>query len=286
MNYTVSTNHIHFSDPESEQYFQTLSQKLISHSEIEGKHHGLQNKPGTEDEYLALAHNNIEITIQEGIHFNQQRHQPISGIVAAKQIQNAAQNEATTKRASLIDTEHELQQLMSGNDISEPSKQRQLILMLLYMGTGINSIAEGWFGFEALLAASFPILPALFSSLAIAVVAGFCTHTFADFIRKSKNYAQYVIRWTIVLVPSFLFFYVLGHLRADAYNNIINLNPNEIVSSPSVSGWKIAIISFFPFKIFSSSIWICSIPRACTVSGVPKIGALSGSLPQINFLNS
>lgn len=246
-----SQNQHKYADITHDAYINALQEELTSYSEIQGRQNGIQNKPVTEPELRAYIMNAIESKVQSALDHNHQIYLPVSGMVLANKIQADAKGKITGIKSSLAEDEHKLGPLEDKKKelIADPKKR--LIRMLVYIGAGVISLAEGYFAFEALRLAGFPKIAADCAALGIAIAIGFGTHILAGYIRKAQKPIQRIIRYSIVLIPAFIGFYVLGSLRASGYNSTIDLNPHLngafVPQSGAIEGWKITIISFLLF---------------------------------------
>ena len=228
-----------------------LEKELLNHCEIQGRQNGLQNKPITEEEFRAYILNHIETKIQATLNENEQEHLPISGMVVAQKIQADAKEEINKLNAILADDEHKLWPLEERKKEKAPDLAKRRIRRWINTATGVIAVADGVFVYEAARAMPLPKIPALIIATAIAFAIGFGVHILAGFILKAKTKIQIAFRYCLVLIPAFIGFYVIGHIRAKAYNGIIDLN-NQIAGgseqiTTSVSGLDITIISFLLF---------------------------------------
>lgn len=226
---------------------------LLGYCETEGKHNALKNQPNTVDELQAFIKNHIEINTQEQIHQNQQRFLPICGMVIAKKIQSESDQQCKELTGVLNDYEHKIKAAEKLKkeltpDLNQRKKRKLSHLVVILIG-----IAEGYLIYEALRRSGFPTIPAFFTALGMAVGIAFLTHVVAEYIQRSQNKRQLIIRTCIVLIPAFIFFSLIGHLRADAYNTIAQLKQQTggaLLAEPGKSsGWKIGIVSFLLYCI-------------------------------------
>lgn len=228
-----------------------LEKELLTHSAILGKQNGIQNKPEIVDELKAYNMNYVESKVQAAMNENEQEHLPISGMVVAKKIQTDAKEEISKLGATLADDEHKLWPLEERKKGVAPDLAKRKIRWWINAGTGVIAITDGYFAYEALRAAPIAKIPSLISAIGIAAAIGFSVHILAGFILKAKTKLQKLARYCLVLIPAFIGFYVIGNIRAKAYNGIVNLNSqiaggSEQVITP-VSGLDITIISFLLF---------------------------------------
>ncbi len=248
MNLTSRSN---FIDQDQEKQINEFEKELIGHCQVEGKQSGVLNKPGTEAELRAFAMNYIESQVQSQIDKNHQINTPVSGMVMAKKAQEEAKDKINPLKASLVEDEHKLRPLEQQKKECSPNLQKRLLRRCVYMSAALIALAELDFAYEAFRAAPIPKIPSFFSAVGVAVAIGFGSHFLGAYIQKAKTKLQRIFRYSIVLIPAFLGFYFLGHLRSTAYNQAANLNSqiNEfsIPLSGDVSGWSITIISFLLF---------------------------------------
>lgn len=228
-----------------------LEKELLTHSEIQGRQNGLQNKPLTVDELKAYNMNYVESKVQFTLNENQQKYLPISGMVVAQKIQSEANEEITKLTATFADNEHKLWPLEERKKETAPDLAKRRIRRWINTGTGVIAIADGVFIYEAARAMPLPKIPAIIIASAIAFAIGFGVRIMARFILKAKNKLQRVFRYCLVLIPAFIGFYYIGNIRAKAYNGIINLN-SQITGQQEqwinpVSGLDITILSFLLF---------------------------------------
>ncbi len=226
---------------------------MLGYSETEGKHNAQKNQPDTIDELNALIKNHIEIMTQEQIHQNQQRFLPICGMVIAKKIQSESDQKCKELTGVLNDFEHKIKAVEKikkelTSDLNQRKKRRLSYLVVTLIG-----LAEGYLIYEALRRSGFPTLPAFFTALGMAVGIAFATHVLAEYIKRSQSKRQLIFRTCLVLIPAFIFFYLVGNIRADAYNSIAQLKQQTggalLPQTGKSSGSKIAIVSFLLYCI-------------------------------------
>lgn len=250
MKITKVTNYANASQDDA---ISNLEKELVSYAELQAKHNGQNNEPVNETQFRVFILNRIESKVQAAIDYNQQTYLPVSGMVVANQINTEATKNIATMHSSLKDDEHKSCQLEIEKKKLTPDLSKRRIRMFVYIGAGIVALAEGYFANEALRQASFPWLSAFITSIGIAVAIGFGLHTLAGFILKAQTNLQRIIRYSVVLIPSFIGFYALGHLRASAYNSLskFDLHLNKILNTPmeNISAWSITIISFLLFVV-------------------------------------
>lgn len=246
------TKHV-FVDSVNDGYISSLETELVNYSQLQGKQNGLHNKPVLEPEFRAYIMNYIESKVQSAFDRTQQLYLPISGMAVAQKLQSEATIKINALQSSFEDKEHAMRHLVEKKKRCTPDLQKRKLRLFVYLGTVIISIVEGFFIYEALRQAAFPKLAAFCASIGIAVAIGFGTHILAGYILKAQTRLQKIFRYSIVLIPAFIGFYVIGNLRANAYNNVVNLDTalekGVVLSSPNVSEISITIISFLLFLI-------------------------------------
>ncbi len=226
---------------------------LLGYCETEGKHNAQKNLPNTMDELNAFIKNHIEIKTQEQIHQNQQRFLPICGMVVAKKIQTETDQKCKELNGVLSDYEHKIKPVEKLKKELTPDLNQRKKRRLSYLVVTLIGLAEGYLIYEALRRSGFPVLPAFFTALGMAVGIAFATHVLAEYIKRSVTKRQLIVRTCIVLIPAFIFFYLIGHIRADAYNSIAQLKQQTggavLPQQTKSSGSKIAIVSFLLYCI-------------------------------------
>ena len=239
-----------FRDPFSEVKYSVLEKELILLAEVQGKNNGLENKPVSEPEFRALFLNKIESKIQIAVDVNQQEHLPVSGVVVAQKNQADAGETVKPLAAGLKDKELEYRTLEENKKECTPDLRKRNIRRLVYLGATIIAIAEGFFAYEALRRVPLAKIPAFITSLGMTVALAFGTHILAGYIRKAKTRLQFILRFCISVIPVFIGFFVLGHLRAQGYTTAAQMNLNvhqSTITQPGVSGIGITILSFLLF---------------------------------------
>lgn len=230
-----------------------LEKELLGHSEIQGRQNGEQNMPVTEDQLRAYNMNFIETKVQSAINYNHQLYHPISGMVIVQEIKSEAKKNVQTLSTSLADDEHKMRPLEEQKKQLAPDLKKRRLRRCIYTGVGIISAADGYFAYEAFRAAPIPKIPSFFAALSITIAIGFGCHILGGFIRKAQTKIQRIIRYSIVLIPAFAGFFVLGLLRANAYNSVMKLQNSidgtSLQSLSSISGWNITILSFLLFVV-------------------------------------
>lgn len=226
---------------------------LLGYCETEAKHNAQKNQPNTIDELQAFIKNHIEIKTQEQIHQNQQRFLPISGMVVAKKIQTESDQKSKELTGVLNDYEHKIKAVEKLKKELTPDLNQRRKRRLSYLVVTLIGLAEGYLIYEALRRSGFPTLPAFFTALGMAVGIAFATHVLAEYIKRSQTKRQLIFRTCVVLIPAFIFFYLVGNIRADAYNSIAQLKQQTggalLPQSGKSSGSKIAIVSFLLYCI-------------------------------------
>ena len=226
---------------------------MLSYCETEGKHNAQKNKPDTVNELNAFIKNHIEIKTQEQIHLNEKRFLPICGMVVANKVQSEADQKCKELTGVLNDNEHKIKDVEKLKKELTPDLNQRKKRRISYLVVTLIGLAEGYLIYEALRRSGFPTIPAFFTALGMAIGIAFLTHVVAEYIKRSGNKKQLIFRTCLVLIPAFIFFSLIGHLRADAYNTIAELKQQTggtLLAEPGKSsGWKIGIISFLLYCI-------------------------------------
>lgn len=249
-----------YTDATQDATISNFEKEIIIYAETEGMHMGMQNKPEAEEGlYPFVKH--IEAKVQHLHERNHQAQLPIHGRVVAQKMQTDTKVKIQNLQPKLNDEEHRVRQLQEEKKQVKPDWKKQLLRRCIHVVIAFIAGAEGYFTYEATRYASFPLLAAAVTAAAIALGIGFGSHFFAGYILKAQTKLQRFIRYSLILVPSALFFYLLGHLRADAYNNIINLTltPTDIMLPPTggISAWAITLFSYIIFILsLFFSIWV------------------------------
>ncbi len=237
--------------------FQQVETELSVYAETQGKQTGQKNQPCSDQEYRVLAHNPIESKIQVAIEENHRRSLTLSGGANAQKARHDANAKMKQLQAIHNDAEHKFRQAQEQKKNCSPDTKKQLFRRIVNVVVALVATTEGYVTFEALLQASFPIFPAVITSITIALCIGFGVHAYANAIQNSKTKLRKSILYGILLIVSAVFFYTIGHLRADAYNSVIDLKitPNDLLTPPSniVSEWK---VTFFSNIIFWVSVFL------------------------------
>jgi len=245
------TTRFKYVNPDQEKHLNDFQNELIGHCQVEGKNTGLTETLKTEAQLRAFIMNHAEAKTQSEIDLNHQLNTPVSGMVIANKAQSDAREKINPLRASLTENEHQLKQLELQKKECSPDKQKRILRICVYVGACIIAIAEGDFGYEAFRAALIPKIPAIFTAFGIAVAVGFGSHFLGGYIKKAKTKLQRFLRYSVVLIPAFLGFYVIGNLRSNAYNEAVNLTSRvkgiSLPTAGNVSAWSITIISFLLF---------------------------------------
>ncbi len=240
-----------FNDKEQEKFLAQHKEELIEYAVTRGEQHGIDNKPASVAEFRALIFNNIETNVQAAIDDNQRRHLLLSGMIRARQIRQVAQEKTAALRAKLNDLTNTIRLLLNEKKQLTPDLERMQRRKWTYWGAWFVAAGEGYFAFEALRYATMPPLPAIFTSICIAIIIGFGIDVAAGWIKKAKNRIQRIIRYSIVYIPAITGFYALGYLRAEGYNAVFNLKKGvgniNIPTTGHVSDWNITILSFLLF---------------------------------------
>ena len=239
-----------FTDASSETKYSDLEKEMMLFAEVQGKNNGTENKPLFIPEFKALFLNTVESRLQGAIYDNQREYLPISGMVVAQKNQADAGETIKPLTASLRDKDLQHRKLEQCKKECTPDLRKRNIRRLVYLGASIIAIAEGFFAYEALRRVPLAKIPAFMTSLGITVALAFGTHILAGYIRKAKNRLQFILRFCISVIPVFIGFYVLGHLRAQGYTTAAQMNldmHHEAAAQPGVSGIGITILSFLLF---------------------------------------
>ena len=243
----VKAQALEFSDASQEEFINRLIAELLHHVSYKGELNGKKNRPRTPAELRALIVNHIEVTIQSALDDNRKRHLLKSGVTIVRKIWADAEKEIVRLESEINARRYKIGILEIKRRDTAPDLQRVEARKYANWGVGVISVAEGYFINEALRDSSVPRIPALVMAAGLATAIGCSTHIVAGWIIRAKTRVGKLLRYSVVLVPSFLCFAGLGAMRADAYNNIINLHvyANQIFENPSeVSWWKLTIPSF------------------------------------------
>lgn len=249
-----------YADPAQDAAISNFEKEIIIYAETEGMHMGMQNKPDSQQSLHPFV-KSIESKVQHLHEKNHQAQLPIHGRVVASKLQTDTKEKIKGLQPKLYDMEHKIKQLEGKKKELKPDLKKRLLRRCVHVVISFIAGAEGYFTYEALRYASFPLFAAVVTASAVALGIGFGTHFFAGYILKAKTKLQRIIRYILLLVPSAIFFYVIGHLRADAYNNIINLSlaPNDVMLPPTggISTWNITLFSYIIFVLsLFFSIWV------------------------------
>src|SRR5690606_36040645 len=123
-----------------------------------------------------------------------------SGMVIAKQIRDKANTQIASLKAKLNDHANTVRQLLKQKKQLTPDLKRMRMQKWAQLGSWIIAAGEGYFAYEALRYASMPTIPAIFTSICIAIIVGFGIDVAAGWIKKAKNRLQRIIRYLIVYI--------------------------------------------------------------------------------------
>lgn len=244
---------IQYATPDLGDDIKEFQDSMLSYSETEGKHNAQKNKPDTVDELNAYIKNHIEIKTQEQIHLNEKKFLPVCGMVVANKIKSEADQKCKELTGVLNDYEHKIKDVEKQKKEFTPDLKQRKKRWISHLVVILIGLAEGYLIYEALRRSGFPTIPAFFTALGMAVGIAFLTHVIAEYIKRSAIRRQLIFRTCLVLIPAFIFFSLIGHLRADAYNTIAQLKQQtegSLITEPGKSsGWKIGIVSFLLYCI-------------------------------------
>lgn len=234
--------------PDTGKDLEAFEKELATYAEIQGRHNAAINKPGILDEFNALFKNHCEIRVQEKINQNQADFLPISGMVVAKQVQEAGDRKAREIAGQINEEEHALKALLDRKKETTPDLKRRMWRKVATIIVAVIAILEGAINYGALRNGGFSKGAAFSVAFALTLGLALTMHIVADFIKRSTPRRQLFIRTSLVLGPAFLLFLVLGKLRADGQATAATLTYQTGAAqeqSTSSSPLAIALISFF-----------------------------------------
>ena len=236
---------------ETNGYINQFETKLLSYSETQAKHNASENMPNTEPELKLLIMNHVHTEVSEAIEKNKQHYSPISGMVVAQKFDTIAKENTREISAELQEDEHMLAQAENMKKENCPNIRLLWVRRIIYLIVAFLSSMEGLYIYEALRSSSFPKMAALISAIALALGLGILTHVAAKHIKRSISWEQRLYRYRLVLIPAFIGFYFIGHLRAAAYTTQAQLNAqvSGVIGHSAVSGWGVTIICFLTFLL-------------------------------------
>jgi hypothetical protein len=235
------------------------TKNLCTYAETQGKQRGMSGKEINDTEFKILILNTIESKIQVALHHNHKLFHPISGRIIAQQLRQKADAEITSLVALHNEQEHTLINAQEQMKSCAPDKKRQWLRRCIHFAVALIATAEGYFVFEGLRHASFQFVPAAITALSIAACIGLGVHFFAGFILKSNTMRQKIQRYSLILIPSLIFFYIISYLRADAYNNFlgVTIERENIIKPTNISPWILMLLSYIIFVVsLFFSLWI------------------------------
>lgn len=241
-----------FRDSEQEEYLKQLKYQLITYAELKGKEDGEKNLPVHQNQYMVNIHNHIQIHLQQGIDNNHERHQPVSGIISANQLQKTTD-----------EIVHEITNSLNNDQFTLATLQGEAIrigkpLMPKWFKRFENLVAGAFGVFEAIivydsLAGRLTSVALWAATIASILIGSIGIHVAAGYIRKANNSEQYKVRYALILCVGLMVSLALGFSRARMYNDHVNLglqtNDISLNESTNVSGWTLAVISFAAFTV-------------------------------------
>lgn len=253
MKQEIIVTDVQYVDPEHESALQEMKSRLLAKVELQGKQDGEQNKPKTPEEYQAFVLNLIEVTVQGAIDYNQQRYLPISGAVAAKAAENVAIKREHELQMAINDDEHALPGMELETKRLQPDVKLMHIRKWVFVGLVFIALTEGYLSYPAFRHSSFPVLPSIIASIAIAFAVGISSHYLGGYIKNAQNRTQFIWRYLVSMIPAIGGFSVLGSMRATAYNHVSSLQVGSSYVTPQApsvaSAAAITIVSILLYWV-------------------------------------
>lgn len=239
--------------PDTGEDIKQFEKEILGYSETQGRQNAGNNKPMVLDEFKGYILNHVQISVQQKINENQSQFLPISGMVVAKQVQEAGDKKAQEITGAINDEGHKLGELEKAKKTATPPVKKKVWQRVATLVVIVMSILEGIINYGALRNGSFSIAAAFSVALALTVALAFTTHIVAEFIKYSTTRKQLIFRSSIVLLPAFALFLFLGKLRADGQQTLDTLSyqtgANTEAPPPHTSALAIAFISFFIYAL-------------------------------------
>lgn len=248
----------HYSDDEHEQYLQKLESDVLNDMDVQGKHNGLYNRPQTETEFLTSVVNKVSVQIQAGIDANARKHQPLSGVVMAKKIEDDARVKIHPINADQQEDEKKHKKIIDEIERLKPNWAKKIARRFIHSCLAIIAASDGWFSFQAFRFSSFPFFSALFAGCGVVTAVGFGAYYLAGYILKAPAKLQQRMRYVFVLFLYFTGFYIIGCYRSSQYNHVsaLHINGHEAsaTSSAGISALSLATISTLMFWL---ALYLC-----------------------------
>ncbi len=242
-----------YSDKEQEEYIQQSIAELTAYVELQGEQDAHHDQPVNEAQLRAFVYNRIQVHIQSLIEDNQKRHLLTSGIAVAKKILADAKQKIAKLDAAIFDDRHKLPRLKRIGKETTSNVTKTNDSKWVKYARWVISATEGCYVFEVLRHSKIPAYTALFISASIAVAIGMSTHALAGWVKKAKSDGQMILRYCGVLIPAFIGFAVIGQMRADIYNQAVDLSAytrqGTVPHTSPVSGWLFTSISFLLYLV-------------------------------------
>lgn len=255
----ITLTDVQYIDSEHESALQGMKDRITTKVELQGKQHGEQNKPKTPDEHQALVLNQIEITVQEAINYNQQRFLPISGVAAANLIRVEAEKREGVLQRLIADTEHSLSGLEQEIDEHKPEIARLRFLQWIFWGLVFLSVTEGVLSYSAFRHYPLNLISSIFASLGVSVFVGMSTELFAGYIQKARSASGWIFRYGICLIPAILIFLKLGEMRVRAVTASPSIHiRGENVSAPESKEPSALAIAAISIVFYAVGLAVCA----------------------------
>lgn len=150
-------------------------------------------------------------------------------------------NEANDQKQVLAGQKRKLTTL-----VIDPVK-RKLRKWLIIFAVIVGS-ADAVLAFTAFRHGAYPMFQALIISLAIGAFIAISHLFYTKWIRSATGRWNQIFRISLVLAIAFIFFALVGNIRAEAANDVVSIavtdNNVSAVSNPHFNGWAIAGVSF------------------------------------------
>lgn len=240
-----------FSNPIQEKRLARYESELTNLCMVQGKYTGAMTKPDTEPEYHIYIVNQVETTAQAELDFNHQSNTPVSGVIVANKEQQQAKEKIKPVAASLVQDEQKSKNLDNQKKECTPNFLKMIVRVCAYIALAAIATAEGYFANDGFRAAGLSVNASAVAAIGIAALVGFGSHIAGGYIQRAESMLEKLKIYCFALIPAFIGFYYLGHLRAFSYNDAAQLKAHlsifQIMPQYTVSGWGITIISFLMF---------------------------------------
>jgi hypothetical protein len=239
-----------FSNTEVENYLASFEQRLINNSTLNGSQDGQRKAEITETEYKVKVLEPVHNQVQHSINHIRGLLQPSTKMMDVKEIRNLADEKVNEHQKELDCNQRKCLQLENDRDSlgSDPIRRRNAKILILC--ASICAAADACLAYSGFRNV-YPISMAAISALAVGV-AVYISHYFSEWVIKSRTKYWMVLKTFALMTISFLFFLVIGNLRAKSINSTpdLSISHTKIAEQDSghVSGWLIAIISEILFS--------------------------------------